>query len=179
MNNKDAKNNQTTNELQSISQALHPLVRKIAGKNGFVEIDIITNWSEIVGNILAQNSTPQKIIFPKNQKDNGVLYLAVQSGAFAVEIKHREKYILDKINTYFGYKAISTIKIMQNNDVSSNTYKPKLNSTPPPNKLDDETSKKIKNMCNDIKNEKLKEILIKLGHSIYTDNQQKKKDNEI
>ena len=98
---------------------------------------------------------------------------------FAVEIKHREKYILDKINTYFGYKAISSIKIMQNNDVSSNTYKPKLNSTPPPNKLDDETSKKIKNMCNDIKNEKLKEILIKLGHSIYTDNQQKKKDNEI
>ena len=123
MNNKDShKDIRRTKDLQSLSQTLLPFAQNILGKNGFVETDIITNWPEIIGEQLAQFSFPQKIDFPKDKKNNGCLHLSVPSGAFAVEIKHKEKYILDKINTYFGYNAVSTLKIIQNNELTISDY---------------------------------------------------------
>ena len=98
MNNKDDRK---TKDLQPLTFSLMPLAKKLFGKKGFVEIDIITNWAEIVGENLARYSIPQKIHFPLNSRNNGCLYLDVMSGAFAVEIQHREKYIIDKINMYF------------------------------------------------------------------------------
>ena len=175
MNNKEDKDIRTTKDLQSLSQSLLPLAQKILGKNGFVETDIITNWTEIVGEQLSQYSFPQKIEFPKDKKNSGCLHLSVPSGAFAVEIKHREKYILDKINTYFGYNAVSSLKIIQNNELCLDDYKTKKT---PQNKLapiSKEDSDFIKNISNEINNQNLKEILIKLGHSIYANNNKTEK----
>ena len=181
MNNKDIKNNpHQTNDLQALSQTLLPLAKNILGKKGFIETDIIACWNEIIGEQLAQYSFPQKIDFPQNKRNNGCLHLAVPSGAFAVEIKHQEKYILDKINTYFGYNAISSLKIIQNNELS---LTPQLNNKTKINNkasLTKEEIADIQNASNEIKNKNLKEILIKLGHSIYADNHKKeKKQDEI
>ena len=171
MNNKDNENSvRRTTDLQSLSQTLLPLARNILGKNGFVETDIITCWQEIIGEQLAQYSFPQKIDFPRNQKNNGCLHLAVPSGAFAVEIKHREKYILEKINTYFGYNALASLKIIQNNELCLNINDQKISKSFKEATLTSEEAESIKQASNEIKNENLKEILIKLGHSIYTDN---------
>lgn len=171
MNNKDdIKDIRKTKDLQSLSQTLLPLAQNILGKNGFVETDIITNWSEIIGEQLACYSLPQKIEFPKNKKNNGSLFLSVPTGAFAVEIQHREKYILDKINTYFGYNAVSSLKIIQNNEMLLNDLKKQINTIKKQPSLSEEEKREINLLSNDIKNENLKEILIKLGHSIYADN---------
>ena len=170
MNNKDdIKDIRKTKDLQSLSQTLLPLAQNILGKNGFVETDIITNWPDIVGEQLDCYSFPQKIDFPKNKKNNGSLHLAVPTGAFAVEIQHREKFILDKINTYFGYNAVSSLKIIQNNELQIDTS-PKSQSKSKQIILSEQEKNEIKNISDDIKNENLKEILIKLGHSIYADN---------
>ena len=180
MNNKDENSDRKTKDLLSISQTIQPLIKKIVGKNGFVETDIITNWSAIIGDSFAQCCFPQRIDFPKNKKNNGTLHLNVLSGAFALEIKHREKYILDKINTYFGYNAVSSLKIIQNNDFSIKSADNKTMLSTAQKKLSAKDSEKIKNKCNDIKNENLKEILIKLGHSIYANSSktEKKKDED-
>lgn len=175
MNNKDDKDIRRTKDLQSLSQTLLPFAQKILGQNGFVETDIITNWEEIIGKQLAQFSFPQKIDFPRDKKNNGCLHLTVPSGAFAVEIKHKEKYILDKINTYFGYNAVSSLKIIQNNELCLEDYRTPHSSKKklPPIKKEEEEF--IKNLSNEINNENLKEILIKLGHSIYADNNKTEK----
>jgi hypothetical protein len=59
MNNKDdIKDIRKTKDLQSLSQTLLPLAQNILGKNGFVETDIITNWSEIIGEQLQEMNEP-------------------------------------------------------------------------------------------------------------------------
>ena len=93
---------------------LLPFAKQLLGSKGFVEIDILTGWSEIVGDELAEFCLPQKIVFPRGQKTGGTLYLYAASGAFALEITHRERFILEKINTRFGYQAVAKIKIVQN-----------------------------------------------------------------
>ena len=172
MNNKDIR---TTKDLQSLSQTLLPIAQSILGKNGFVETDIITNWVEIICEQLAQYSFPQKIEFPKDKKNNGCLHITVPSGAFAVEIKHREKYILDKINTYFGYNAVSSLRIIQNNELCISDYNIKKTNKKALPQISKEDSDFIKNISNEINNENLKEILIKLGHSVYANNNKTEK----
>ena len=105
MNKENNDNQRGAGDLQSVAKSIMPLARSILGKKGFVEVDILTDWSGIVGEELAAYTLPQKIDFKPNQKNNGILHLMVPSGAFALEIQHREKFILQKINTYFGYNA--------------------------------------------------------------------------
>ena len=84
-----------TRDLTALSKTILPITKNIFGKKGFMEIEILTNWDKIVGEELADYSFPQKIDFKRGEKNNGVLHLQVPSGAFALEIQHRERYILD------------------------------------------------------------------------------------
>ena len=91
--NKENNDNQPrrgAGDLQSVAKSIMPLARSILGKKGFVEVDILTDWSGIVGEELAAYTLPQKIDFKPKQKNNGILHLMVPSGAFALEIQHRE-----------------------------------------------------------------------------------------
>lgn len=161
-------------DLTALSKTMAPLTKQLFGKKGFVEVSILTNWDKIVGKELANYSFPQKIDFKRDQKNNGILHLQVPSGAFALEIAHREKYILEKINAYFGYNAVCGLKIVQNSVISL------------PEDFDDVEEKKeivlsddencyIKSLSEEVKSSKLKEILIKLGQSIFKENHKKEK----
>ena len=98
------------NGLNPFSADISNFAAKLLGKKGVIEMKILSEWKNIVGQDLAEHSLPEKISFAKDQRDNGVLHLAVTSGAFAIEISHNTPLILEKINTYFGYKAVTKIK---------------------------------------------------------------------
>ncbi len=102
-----------TQDLLSVAKMLKPLAKNLLGKNGFTEVDLLANWYEIAGE-MAEYTLPKHISYQKNNRDNGVLSVEVPSGAFALELQHREKFIVAKINAYFGYNAVAKIKIMQN-----------------------------------------------------------------
>ena len=71
--NKENNDNQPrrgAGDLQSVAKSIMPLARSILGKKGFVEVDILTDWSGIVGEELAAYTLPQKIDFKPNQKNN-------------------------------------------------------------------------------------------------------------
>ena len=168
------KSARLTSDLTALSKTMAPLTKQLFGKKGFVEVSILTNWDKIVGKELAQYSFPQKIDFKREQKNNGVLHLQVPSGAFALEIAHREKYILEKINAYFGYNAVNGLKIVQNSAISLPEKMPETEEKQPDLLTDDE-KKYIESMAEDIKSSKLKEILIKLGQAIFNNNHHKEK----
>lgn len=161
-------------DLTALSKTILPLTKSLFGKKGFVEIDILTNWDKIVGTELAQYSFPQKIDFKREQKNNGILHLEVPSGAFALEIQHRERYILEKINTYFGYNAVSGLKILQNNSLDIKGQTKYIAELPKKKLVTADEENYIKSLADDIKNSKLKEILIKLGQSIFNYNHKEK-----
>lgn len=169
------KSERSAFDLTAFAKTLAPITKKLFGKKGFMETDILVNWDRIVGKELADFSFPQKIEFKREQKNNGVLHLQVQSGAFALEIAHRERFIIEKINAYFGYNAVSGIKIIQNSSLPQLPEKVDYTPIKHEDKLTKDERIFIEEMSSEIKNSKLKEILIKLGHSIFNDNHSKEK----
>ncbi len=168
------ENARITSDLTALSKTMAPLTKQLFGKKGFVEVSILTNWDKIVGKELADFSVPQKIDFKREQKNNGILHLQVPSGAFALEIQHREKFILEKINAYFGYNAVSGLKIVQNATISLISDVSQIEEEPQ-NLLTEQENDYIQSLSQEIKSSKLKEILIKLGHCIFNDNHKKEK----
>ena len=82
-------------------------------RKGFFNSELLTKWDKIVGAVLADHTRPIKIIFPKNTQRNGTLHLSVTTG-FAIEVQHFEPQIIEKMNMYYGFKAIDRISIKQN-----------------------------------------------------------------
>ena len=98
---------------KTIGTNVTKIVKPLISKRGFGNSEIINNWVNIVGNKLAQNIMPQKISYNSNSNLDGVLLLRVNSSSVALEIQYVEKQIINKINTYFGFRAIGRIKIIQ------------------------------------------------------------------
>ncbi len=69
------------------------------------------NWNEIAKNY-SKISFPNKVKFENKQTKNGILILNVQQG-FGPELQMIMPKLLNKINDFLGYKAISKIKIKQ------------------------------------------------------------------
>lgn len=164
--------------LKAFSQMVMPVAKSILGQKGFVEVDIITNWGNIVGEELADFTFPQRIDFKRGCKNNGVLHVNVPSGAFALELQHRERFIIDKLNTYFGYQAVATLKILQNNDLSIRVENKYPLESKNKTLVSIEEENYIKDLSEDVENPQLQEMLIKLGRSILSNNKGDKK-NEV
>lgn len=95
---------------KTLSQCIEPVTRPILKTQGLAGTRILSEWSEIVGEKLADHSIPQKLSFPTGKKTDGNLTIAVQNG-FAPEIQHKQALILERLASYFGYKAVARITI--------------------------------------------------------------------
>lgn len=79
---------------------------------GFVQSSIVTRWDDIVGGKYAEVSAPESIRFPAGQKADGTLNLIVASG-FAPMIQHVLPEIIERVNRFFGYNAVSKVAMRQ------------------------------------------------------------------
>ncbi len=167
-----------TRDLQAVSATLAPLAKKILGKKGFVEIDILTEWPQIVGEELASFVFPQSIDFRSGQKTGGVLKVVVPGGAFALELQHREKNIIQKINTYFGYAAVTALRIVQNSAAVESCLKAPRVERVQKKVVTKEEEIYIKDLSAGIKDHTLQETLERLGRCVFGNNKGENK-NEI
>jgi len=79
---------------------------------GFIQSSIVTRWPEIVGSIHSKICLPEVIRFPQGEKSEGLLQLVVIP-AHAPLIQQIIPEIIERVNRFFGYKAVSRIKIRQ------------------------------------------------------------------
>jgi hypothetical protein len=86
--------------------------RNTLGGRGFAEAGLITEWAAVVGQDIARMSRPVQIAFPRGERKGGVLTIACGVAA-AVELKHLKPQILDRVNTHFGYGAVSELRFRQ------------------------------------------------------------------
>ena len=120
-----SKNN---NKSQTFVQGLRPFsssipktLKKHLRKGGYNYSNIVDNWTKIVSKKIADACYPITVKMGKEMRE-GTLVLNVIHGK-ELEIEYEKNEIMDKINSFFGYKCISKVvlKIVQN------TVKPKKN----------------------------------------------------
>ena len=99
--------------LDSLTREVQKLARPLLGQHGFTQVELITHWSDIMGSELAIGVKPVKLTFPAKDRINGMLYVRTAGGAFAMLLEHQKGRIMERINTYFGYPAVSNLKIEQ------------------------------------------------------------------
>ena len=103
------------------AQALDPAARA----RGFATAAMLADWPAIVGAELARFTMPDRVVWPRHRDDDGetvryqgrreegaVLVLRVD-GPRAIEVQHRSRQILERVNGHFGYRAVAEMRILQ------------------------------------------------------------------
>jgi hypothetical protein len=84
-------------------------------KQGFASTDIVTHWPEIVGPEIAAHAEPIKLQWPRGdveEPEPATLVLRVH-GPAAIEIQHLSGVILERVNRFFGWRAVKRIALRQ------------------------------------------------------------------
>jgi hypothetical protein len=98
--------------MQAIGASLPRIAKPVLGKQGLGEAQLLQEWPAIIGDELARYCWPIKLSFPRGERRDGTLRLRVAS-ALALEIQHREPVLLERINGYFGYRAVVRLALVQ------------------------------------------------------------------
>jgi len=97
---------------KSISDLMPEIGRAAFRRYGFIQSSVVSRWPEIVGERYAAVSLPESIRFPRGEKEGGTLHLLV-SGAFSTLMQHIAPDIIERVNRFFGYGAVSQIRFRQ------------------------------------------------------------------
>jgi len=96
---------------------------------------LLTEWRTIVGHELAEYSIPERLKWPRNVdaytdtpagekgRPGATLVLRVD-GPRAIDLQFQSGQIIERINTYFGYQAVTGLRFIQAPVEARNRYAP-------------------------------------------------------
>ena len=155
------QNKQSRTYVQGLRPFGNTLPRGLKGilkKNGYNYSEIISKWNILVGKDISDCAYPKSIKMKKGDS-NGTLVLAIKRGD-EINIEYSKREIINKINSYFGYKLINEIKLQTFNSESEKT-KNKNNL--------EKFSKNLQEKIEQIKSEGIKNSLSQLLKAIKND----------
>jgi hypothetical protein len=157
------------------AKQLRDVAGKIVGKTfaqqGFGSAELVTRWTEIVGQNIGANSEPIKIQWMRPApshpsrasgersawtQEPGTLVLRVE-GPAAIEVQHLTNVICDRVNQFFGWRAIARVKLQQA------PLRRGQRKTPAP---DPTAAARIAATLSEIADEGLKQALARLGAAV-------------
>ena len=97
---------------KAIGDLMPEIGRTAFRRFGFVQSSVVTRWPEIVGPTHSRICSPEAIRFPPGEKSEGILQLVV-APAHAPLIEQVTPEIMERVNRFFGYNAVSRVKIRQ------------------------------------------------------------------
>lgn len=108
---------------RAVGSFLPKVVAAAFERYGFHTAEILTSWETIVGADLARLTRPQSIKWPRGKgraeaeedgsATGGATLVIACEPAFALEVAYRKNDIVDRINRYFGYRAIAQLRVLQ------------------------------------------------------------------
>ena len=137
--------NKNNNKSSTFMQGLRPFsnsipktLKKHLKKNGYNYSNIVDNWTRMVSKKISDACYPVTVKMGKEMKDS-TLILNVIHGK-ELEVEYEKNQIIDKINSFFGYKYISnvTLKIVRDKVVKNRKSFPKLKNI---NKIEEKINK--------------------------------------
>ena len=148
------KNNNKSNTyiqgLRPFSKSLPHGLKKLLKKGSYNFSNIVDNWAKMVGKDFSNACYPSTIKMGK-EMCNGTLIINVIHGN-ELTIEYAKQDIMDKINSFFGFKCINEIKLKVVQEKKNSKQICSLNVA----------KMNYSNNLKDINNEKLKKTLNKL-----------------
>jgi hypothetical protein len=153
--------------METLDKHFRSLSKASFARYGFAYGDLIAQWPEIVGAALGQFCEPERIKWPRVNAETtthgnltgGTLVIRAAAGR-GLDLQHEGPQIIERINRYFGYGAISAIKIMQGRFMPKQTLAPAITSPAVETML----AAKLDAIADD----KLRDALNRLGRGILT-----------
>jgi hypothetical protein len=130
-------------------------------RQGFASTELVTHWDDIVGADIAVHCEPIRLKWPRggdvDAPDPATLVLRVE-GPIAIEIQHLAPLILERVNRFFGWRAVGRLSLRQ---------APLARRAPPPERPapDPEATARVAATL-DIADEELRSALARLGAAI-------------
>ena len=156
---------QNNKESKTYVQGLRPFgntlprgVKGILKKSGYNYSEIISKWNLLVGKDISSCAYPKSIKMTKGDT-NGLLVLAVKRGN-EITVEYSKKEIINKINSYFGYRLINEIRLK-----TTNSETQKIKNKNALKKFSKNFEKKI----NEVKNKNIRNSLSQLLDVIKND----------
>lgn len=146
---------------ERLTREIKTIAKNVLGTRGFAGIDIIEYWDEIIGTDMAKGIRPEKLTFEKESRIHGTLHVKSAGGAFAILFEHQKMQIMERINTFFGYPAISKIHIIQ-----GKLHFPPTNIKTPLRKPTPTQLKNLEQKVNIIEDTSLRETTYQIGLSL-------------
>jgi len=114
--------------METLSKHFREITKAAFARYGFAQADVVANWDAIVGEELAAVSAPERIKWPRGtgeeaRKQGGTLVIRAAPGR-ALELQYEASRIMSRINSFFGYGAISSLKVMQAVELGNRRPKP-------------------------------------------------------
>jgi hypothetical protein len=109
---------------RAVGSFVPKLTQKSFERYGFATAAVLTDWPAIVGPQLAAWTQPERLRWPRlpgNRSEaaaetgpsgGATLHLRVSS-ARALDVQYGAAQILERINGYFGYRAVTELRIVQ------------------------------------------------------------------
>ena len=143
--------------LRSFKDTLPKNVKRILNKRGYTYSEILNKWNYLVGNKISNVSYP-KIFKTRGKNAPGTLIIKVQRGN-EIDIEYSKNIIIEKINSYFGYKILDNIKLETFSSLNKKINNRKLI-------ISTKSKEKFTESLNSLKNKKIKKSLIELINTI-------------
>lgn len=143
-------------------KVLEPVIARRAGIN----LDLVAAWPDIVGPPHGAYTQPEKIVWPRRAHEDdpfepGMLVVACD-GARAVLFQHELDQCVERVNAFFGFRAIARIRILQ---------KPVIRRAAPVRRRLPETGPqeqaRINSIVAGIEDEELRKRLERLGRGVF------------
>jgi hypothetical protein len=96
----------------AVGAAVEPLIEPLLRRRGFVQTRVARDWPAIVGAQLAAETMPVRLSFPRGERLDATLQIRV-TGPLALELQHLAPAVIERINGYFGYRAVARISLIQ------------------------------------------------------------------
>ncbi len=131
-------------------------------RQGFASTELVTRWPDIVGEEISAHCEPIRMQWPRRvaaeASDPATLVLRVE-GPVAIEIQHLSGVIAERVNRFFGWRAVGRIALRQ----APLTRRP---ARRPPRTIDPALTEKVAAGLGDVADEALRQALARLGAAI-------------
>jgi hypothetical protein len=83
-------------------------------RQGFASREIVTHWPEIVGSEIAAHAEPISMQWPRNVQSGEAATLVLRvEGPAAIEIQHQSGLVIERVNRFFGWRAVDRLALRQ------------------------------------------------------------------